>query len=181
MKINTTNINSYKPIFSALKEVTYSDNFHPDTYIEDARSVRDFLENESFQKLCKMYDVKAQFSNLKCCDYYNDYLSLSCTGIESPQNKQQDKPEEKTTFIKKLKSFFSNKHQSEPISEPIVKEGDNFEITFISKGVKFNGELARTTWYRIQEKILKEKKMQDEKTNNQQELDNIKKAHSQWL
>ena len=47
--------------------------------------------------------------------------------------------------------------------------------------MRFNGELARTTWHRIQEKILKEKKMQDEKTNNQQELDNIKKAHSQWL
>lgn len=177
MKINTTNINSYKPIFSGLKEVTYSDNFYPDTYIEDARSVRDFLENESFQKLCQICDVKAEFSSRKFCGSYNDYLSLSCTGIESPQNKQQDKPEEKTTFIKKLKSFFSNKHQS----EPIVKEGDNFEITFISKGVRFNGELARTTWYRIQEEILKAKKMQDEKTNNQQELDNIKKAHSQWL
>ena len=181
MKINTTNINSYKPIFSALKEVTYSDNFHPDTYIEDARSVRDFLENESFQKLCQICDVKAKFSHRKCCGDRNDYLSLSCTGIESPQNKQQDKPEEKISFIKKLKSFFTNKNQSEPVSEPIVKEGDNFKITFISSGVRFRDDLANVTWNDIRKKISKEKKIQDENANNQQELDNIKKAHSQWL
>ena len=179
MQIYTTNTNSYKPTFSALKKIKYSGSFDP-TYIVDARSVRDFLENESFQKLCQICDVKAEFYHGRCLDLF-DFLTLYCTGVKPPQNKQQDKAEEKTTFLKKLKSFFTNKHSSEPVSEHIVKEGDNFIITFVSDWRKFNGELARTTWYRIQEKILKAKKMQDEKINSQQELDNIKKAHSQWL
>ena len=163
MKINTTNINSYKPTFSALKKIEYSGYFLPNT---------DFLEKKSFQKLYQMYDVKAEFHHGRYLGESNDYLTLYCTGVKPPQNKQQDKAEEKTTFLKKLKSFFSNKHQSEPLE---IKEGDNFKITFISNGTRFNGELARTTWYRIQEKILKVKKIQDENENNQQELDNIKK------
>ena len=178
MKINTTNISTYKPIFSALKEVKYSGLFYPNTNIDDARSVRDFLENESFQKLCQICDVKAEFSSRKCCGDYNDYLSLSCTGVKPPQNKQQDKAEEKTTSLKKLKSFFTNKHQSEPLE---IKEGDNFKITFISNGVRFGDDLANVTWNDIRKKISKAKKIQDENANNQQELDNIKKAHSQWL
>ena len=179
MKINTTNINSYKPIFSALKEIRYSGSFDA-TYIEDARSVRDFLENESFQKLCQICDVKAEFHHGSYLGL-SDSLTLYCTGVKPPQNKQQDKAEEKTTFLKKLKSFFTNKHPSEPVSEHIVKEGGNFIIAFVSNERKFYGELARTTWYRIQEKILEAKKIQDEIAIDHQELDNIKKAHSQWL
>lgn len=178
MKISTTNISTYKPTFSALKEVEYTGYFLPNTDVEDARSVRNFLENESFQKLCQIYDVKAEFHHGKYCGESNDFLTLYCTGVKPSQNKQQDKAKEKISFIKKLKSFFSNKHQSEPIE---IKEGDNFKITFISNGVRFKDDLANVTWNDIQKKMSKAKKIQDENANNQQELDNIKKAHSQWL
>jgi len=108
----------------------------------------------------------------------NDFLTLYCTGVKPPQNKQQDKAEEKISFIKKLKSFFSNKHQSEPIE---MKKGDNFKIIFISNGVRFRDDLANVTWNDIRKKISKAKKIHDENANNQQELDEIKKVHSQWL
>ena len=70
------------------------------------QSVKTFLENDAFKKLCEEYDVVAKFSSNFSPSRHS--LTLYCQNTEKEDNQFQNK---KTSVLEKLKMRFKHKHK----------------------------------------------------------------------
>lgn len=60
---NQNNKHDYNS-FKALRKITYENGFNPEVFIEDAKTVKNFLKNDAIINFCKEHDVVAELRHI---------------------------------------------------------------------------------------------------------------------
>jgi hypothetical protein len=79
MKVNlnvnsNSNFNQIRPQFKALKGISYEHGFNPNTFVEDARTVKAFFKNNAIMNFCKKFDVIAELKHVHAQGVLNSLL-----------------------------------------------------------------------------------------------------------
>lgn len=116
------NYKKVNPSFTALKSVVYDGRFCPYTFIDDAKMVKDLLDNPAFQKFYTKYDVRVIFD--KFAEKSKDItLYLYC------KKALKDSKPNNINIFQKIKNFFNADKKDKRIE---------YELCFNSKFDKFN-------------------------------------------